>query len=81
MKSGILAAVAAAVVATASLRASGYDSMRIMSFNICHCATHYSLSVTDEDVLAAQSPVTFDVYRSSAPFADSIPTDGIITES
>ena len=62
MKSGILAAVAAAVVATASLRASGYDSMRIMSFNICHCATDYSLSVTDEDVrrtasvIAAESP-------------------------
>ena len=60
MKVEILAA--AAVVATASLRASGYDSMRIMSFNICHCATHYSLSITDEDVrrtasvIAAESP-------------------------
>ena len=33
--------------------------------------------VTDPSVLAAQSSVTFDVYRSSAPFADSDPADGI----
>ena len=33
--------------------------------------------VTDESVLAAQSPVTFDVYRSSEKFVDSTPDDGI----
>ena len=35
------------------------------------------VKVTDPDTLAAQSPVTFDVYRFSVPFEDSNPDDGI----
>ena len=33
--------------------------------------------VENETLLAAQSPVTFDVYRSSAKFVDGTPGDGI----
>ena len=46
----------------ALLCASADDTIRIMSFNICHCATHYSLNVTDADVrrtasvIAAEQP-------------------------
>ena len=49
-------AACAAVVAVASIVAlplfasEKYDSFTIMSFNICHCATNYTLSVTDEEV-------------------------------
>ena len=55
-------AAAAVGMAPADVRACGYDSMRIMTFNICHCATQSSLSITDEDVrrtagvIAAESP-------------------------
>lgn len=35
----------------------GYDAFRVMTFNICHCATHYSLSVTDEDVRRTASVI------------------------
>lgn len=56
-------AVAAAQVSTCpAAHSAQYDAFRIMTFNICHCATHYSLSVTDEDVrrtagvIAAQAP-------------------------
>ena len=59
------AACAAVVVAMAvlpSFAAEKYSSFTVMSFNICHCATHYSLSVTDADVrrtasvIAAEQP-------------------------
>ena len=33
--------------------------------------------VTNEDVLAAQSSVTFDVYRSSVPIGEAVVADGI----
>ena len=52
----------AAFAAMCAARAAAYDSIRIMSFNICHCATHYSLGITDEDVrrtasvIAAENP-------------------------
>ena len=47
-----LAMSAMAVVASAlpSFAAGKYDSFRIMSFNICHCATNYTLRVTDDEV-------------------------------
>ena len=54
--------MAIAFTAMSAVPVFGYDSMRIMSFNICHCATHYSLSITDEDVqrtasvIAAENP-------------------------
>ena len=49
-----LAAVAtAAALASHGAKATEYDAFRIMTFNICHCATHCSLSVTDEDVRRA----------------------------
>ena len=54
MKKNTIIVVAAltSVVASAlpSFAAGKYDSFRIMSFNICHCATNYTLSVTDEEV-------------------------------
>lgn len=63
MKKCLFNAVAlAAFAAMCAARAAAYDSMRIMSFNICHCATHYSLGITDEDVrrtasvIAAENP-------------------------
>ncbi len=36
--------------------------------------------VTDPGVLSEQSSVTFDVYRSSTPFVDSTPDDGITND-
>ena len=53
-----LAAVAtAAALASHGAKATEYDAFRIMTFNICHCATHYSLSVTDEDVRRTASVI------------------------
>lgn len=53
-----LAAVAtAAALASHGTKATEYDAVRIMTFNICHCATHYSLSVTDEDVQRTASVI------------------------
>ena len=40
----------ASIVALPSFASEKYDSFTIMSFNICHCATNYTLSVTDEEV-------------------------------
>ena len=48
----VLAMSAMAVVASAlpSFAAGKYDSFKIMSFNICHCATNSTLRVTDDEV-------------------------------
>ena len=54
----------AAVLACLALSANAesYPSFRLMTFNICHCATHWSYSITDEDVqrtasvIAAENP-------------------------
>lgn len=57
-----VAVVPLLALAALPLHAAGYDSYRIMSFNICHCATNNTLSVGDEEVrrtarvIAAQSP-------------------------
>jgi len=45
--SALTAVVASVLPSFASVK---YDSFTVMSFNICHCATNYTLSVTDEDV-------------------------------
>ncbi len=44
----LIVALLPALVCRANMDA--YDAFRVMTFNICHCATHYSLNVTDEDV-------------------------------
>ena len=46
----ICAVVVASIVALPVIASEKYDSFTIMSFNICHCATNYTLSVTDEEV-------------------------------